>query len=785
MKKIIHLLIQKIKKSSIFFRIIIIYFTSSIFLLLLLSSFLTYFLSRNIIKNETNASNHSMEQANNTINYILSDIYTSFYNLFSSSEISNILYSYKITPNDYQQISQISNKASVLSECVDSFYIINNKAGFVYSYIDGTPKYSTVNGFFDTQALDILNIISKNNEYLFYSRVLNFSVENEEFKKNYITFAFSLDNGGVFSPGGIVINIDQQKLQYLLNISAYKNYFFIVNANASIIFCSDNKKINTSFLNTDVNRSIYNYIYNSNKENETFEKKVDNRLYFISYKKSPKFKFTLIYIIPFNEIYKQISTIKNLIIIITFFLIFLTFIIATMCSKLIYLPISRLVINVQRNFGKIHQKDEQGILFNKNEFEYLSVIYKQLIDEIKEINSYIKGVEDSKNREIILKFLNNESFGLNEFLKLLKSQNIDFDYQYFAVVVFNLDRYPHVKNIQVDDLFLAKFAIHNIASELISEKFKAVGVIDQKQYVSFILNIRENEANEENLAPIVNNIISIIFKYINIRVSAGIGSFVKNLSNIPQSYSNAIIASDYLFLKNEMSIISFKEIEYINNLNGYEYFYDLENLILNAVRNRNMDQALNNMHTFFKKIAQTNINNMRLSIMQLFISLNRIIKSSDNFDKIIDFSEFNLQIDRGRYLFEVENIFCDFIEYYIKNKNAALLEERRLQMERACEFIKQNYSNPNLSINDIAEYLELSPSYFRTLFKNSFSISPIDYLTNYRMEVAKKLLETTDLPVKDISNKVGYINCRYFYGIFKNKFGVTATEYRKNTLHNE
>ena len=65
-------------------------------------------------------------------------------------------------------------------------------------------------------------------------------------------------------------------------------------------------------------------------------------------------------------------------------------------------------------------------------------------------------------------------------------------------------------------------------------------------------------------------------------------------------------------------------------------------------------------------------------------------------------------------------------------------------------------------------------------FKKYMGITCIDYINDYRLNIATNLLETTDIQVMEIANKVGISNVSYFNRIFKKKFNLTPKEYRKN-----
>ena len=776
-------MLKKLNRHSVFFRILLLYLISSCFILLLLSACLTHFLSEKAIEDSNRASQNSVEQSYAMLNYILTDIYNAYYNLFKDPAMPNILYSSgALTTADYQNIETLTADASVFSECVDSIYIVNNKAGFVYSLVSNDSRMTSVRDFFDLQALEIINISNINQEYLLYPRNLSYTIENKNFRKVYITLAFSLDNGGSLADGGLVINIDQQKLHALLNVQEDTDNLYIVNINGSIISCGDVTRLNTSFLNNNTHKVIYNIISASSKDENIFERTIGQETYLVNYKKSPVLKFMFLYIVPFSDIEEQVSYIKTLTVIITTIFMAISFLFAAMFSKVIYSPISRLVSNVKRNFDKPWQRGGRGVLSPMNEFDYLDTAYKQISDSIAEINSSLGSMEQSKNRETIQKFLNSEYHGLEEFQKVLSVQEKCFGKPYYCAVIFSLNESAASQAEAVKDLPLLKFAVYNIADEILGKACTAIGVVDKENLVSFVLNIDKagKEALSE-LSNILSEIINLIFDSVNIRTSAAIGSFVQELMDVPQSYRNALTASQYLFTQAEMSILSFAQIARRHE-EEYEYAYALEKNILNAMKNCNTENALIEIRKFFEEISCSSIENIRLSITQLMISLTRAAKSIENgeaFSEPMDYPKISAQVGACRSILEVEEVCCDFVVSRIDSRNSAILSKKSLQLEKACAYIKENYSNPLLSIDEIAAYAGLSEGYFRTLFKSSYDVSPLDYLTTYRIEMAKNLLETADMTAKDIAEKVGYTNSRYFYGIFKSKLGMTATEYRR------
>jgi AraC-like DNA-binding protein len=95
-------------------------------------------------------------------------------------------------------------------------------------------------------------------------------------------------------------------------------------------------------------------------------------------------------------------------------------------------------------------------------------------------------------------------------------------------------------------------------------------------------------------------------------------------------------------------------------------------------------------------------------------------------------------------------------------------------------YIETNFEQ-ELSVKDLAELVFVSPFHLIHMFKKEVGMSPIQFLIYCRIEEAKRLLEYTDLPVIEISTRIGYPNPSYFNQIFKKIAGFSPGKYRSNT----
>lgn len=93
------------------------------------------------------------------------------------------------------------------------------------------------------------------------------------------------------------------------------------------------------------------------------------------------------------------------------------------------------------------------------------------------------------------------------------------------------------------------------------------------------------------------------------------------------------------------------------------------------------------------------------------------------------------------------------------------------------KYIEEHYRE-DLSLQDMAGLLHYSDAYFCKIFKQCFDKNFLVYLSEFRIEKAKELLEDITINIKDVGVQVGYPDSNYFTRVFKRNVGVTPTEYR-------
>ena len=101
-------------------------------------------------------------------------------------------------------------------------------------------------------------------------------------------------------------------------------------------------------------------------------------------------------------------------------------------------------------------------------------------------------------------------------------------------------------------------------------------------------------------------------------------------------------------------------------------------------------------------------------------------------------------------------------------------------MGKVKKYLKHNYMLYDISLDSVSAILNLNASYFSSLFKRTFGVNFLDYLTELRMDAARELLRDPLRSTAEVAGMVGYESANYFTRAFKKKVGMTPTDFRRH-----
>lgn len=143
---------------------------------------------------------------------------------------------------------------------------------------------------------------------------------------------------------------------------------------------------------------------------------------------------------------------------------------------------------------------------------------------------------------------------------------------------------------------------------------------------------------------------------------------------------------------------------------------------------------------------------------------------------------------------DIEIAERDFLEVYSSYYQTNLANMMRPETDREdsvkrnlvmiCKYIQNNYEKP-ITLQFLADMVGYNPVYLCNLFSKVFNVSPLKYLQQIRVDKAQEYVTKTDLPISEITTKLGYSSSTQFSAMYKKKVGKSPTGHRNQFRSNK
>lgn len=334
---------------------------------------------------------------------------------------------------------------------------------------------------------------------------------------------------------------------------------------------------------------------------------------------------------------------------------------------------------------------------------------------------------------------------------------------------------------------LLHFAVYNICETILSEPGNGVSFQNSNEKTVIILAGDDNLNLHDRAVKTAEEIKQTVEKHLKLTVTVGIGMCCSSIGDIHHSYKYAESAVDYRFLLGKNRVISINDIEGKKSEKP-TFNKEWRRKLVIAIKTGTISE----IDSITSKLVE-NLKESYEFIEKSYYQIQKIVIHIIGALNELDVSETEVFGKEGGLLTEVYTMkTLEEIEEWLKNlcnRASCYLTGKRndnslIHAKRAEEYIRDNYRDPNISLNSICKHLLMSTSYFSSVFKNHTGQTFIEYLTKVRMEKAMELLKISDMKVYEISEEVGYNDPHYFSLIFKKIFGTAPSEFRERYVEN-
>lgn len=385
-------------------------------------------------------------------------------------------------------------------------------------------------------------------------------------------------------------------------------------------------------------------------------------------------------------------------------------------------------------------------------------------------------------KEVFLKNLLEDTAddGIEETWSALKIRLNPQDITLCAILI---DGYREVKESRGSGGTSIKTLMQDAMLQLLEGKRKGeVLVLSEQEYLLMLsMDVTGTQAYMDGVDGLLRQLRYHLNHYANIKITVGISSR-GDRKTLPRLYEEAGSNANLRFILGKNHSIYPWTKDQVTS--GREAQTDIKiGELIEALKMQLEDEATEKLSQVLERISRSpaaDIGKIYYNYMELIFRMNKFMEDSgfsmeDVYGHDMNFYE---KIQRFETTAEINTWLGNIIRFllaFLKERQGAGIKN---QMERAQEFIRKNYDK-DLPLKVVSDYVSLSENYFSAQFFKYSGKNFSEYLSNIRIEKAKKYLETTDLKMYEICQRIGYANVEHFSRVFKKAVGVSPLKYRK------
>lgn len=557
-------------------------------------------------------------------------------------------------------------------------------------------------------------------------KVINRSLHSEP--ANTMMISFPLFTDYQKREGTILFFVPDSALQRLLSqkLQNYQSQIYILDSNKTILSTSGS---NPEAIDSEADAYIIRS-YESPDSHWSYYAYLPNR----------------------QDTFSQVSSIIGEFLAAIIIILFLASFTIYVLQKINYRPIQKLMTAARQISPEDSSPDEFAAI--SNALDYLSV-------QNTSLSSKLSGSLSAIKNERIYRLLNGKYASRQDFNLDCSELDLYLPDGFFAIGIIMF--HQKAENIEA------------LAQEIKKEfsvpyTYYYLHTFHPSQLV-FLVNFPEKTAPLEQYFEATQ---TYLWKEHNLSTTMGIGSAVDNTERIAQSYMEASSALDYRFVKGNGTIILFREI--LGSTQASVVYPQEEfGILRNALRSRNEQNIRSSVQTIIAFMEENPIPlYLARSICFDLIHLVNGYYHSQNPES--DSSPMELSgMETAQEIIQMLHRWNETLS----STSVSAAASGRAVIDEVISYLDANCLNCDFSAFETAEHFHMTLPAFSKFFKETTGQNVMDYTIETRIRKAKELLASTDLPLKDISEQVGYYNVSSFTRRFKLNQGVTPGEYRK------
>ncbi|MCD1258303.1 response regulator [Paenibacillus athensensis] len=366
---------------------------------------------------------------------------------------------------------------------------------------------------------------------------------------------------------------------------------------------------------------------------------------------------------------------------------------------------------------------------------------------------------------------------------VLPTDELDLEGMSYIVCLVDVDGYSQKSlSWKEEERKLWNFAVRNVLQEQIAADSPRSAVLQIREGEWCLLLERGSAAAEtekaedaEPLRRLAAELQSAVERNVKLSVSVGFLPRLVGLHELAGAYK--LLQRTVQLGAGEPKAVRFAKEQREPSDSNLTVWHLVEEMVngLKACSRPRTEEALTRLRELLESLPVASFDRAFQMLHFLILHMLREMREMSSLDGPAE-ERMWTQLDQCKSLADLLRVMTGLMEYGLEGTNKKKNSE--LLMEAAKTYIHANYA-ADFGIEDIADSLGISCSYFSLLFKQHFGETFVEYLTRHRMELAQSMLLLSDKSVTEIGRAVGYAERRYFTKVFQKFTGEIPSEFRE------
>lgn len=751
------------KKHNFYYRILLPFSIFSITLVCLMSGINWYRIENEFNKKIIESNQQFLKRASQLSDQYLYGNFTSILNSsfldgFKTSKMDRfITYGDRLKPSEFLNLHQSITNICVQNSSVIQVSLYQYASDLYLDSFEGLVYNASKRPLNSDQSLkNYLSTISGHEKgILYYASGPNSFPAKQIVMLRSVPLYTSFTNGSGF----IAITLDTNSLWEQLNMSttSKNDSFFILDSEKKLLLEKSPSSISYEYLKSVSDSAEIPAFLTYNDIRYRLDEIVseDSGWHYIS-------------CVPINILNAEVRTQHQLTLMITLICILLSLVIVQRISSKAYQPIVNLRNRLAKNYSSIESKDDLSII--EGTFSFL----ENQVDDIQKMLH--------KNSQVILyklfmDILNKKELSDSQLLHKLELCGIHITQSNYCLLLIEFDKHVFY-NLSLEQREYLITKSDSLLKDFLNEPIIQSAEAQPDNRIAVLLNL--NPDNYLSLTEQLELLPDHLFDIFHIKINLAFSAPVLYLSEISKVYSQISEYMKYFFLLGYGNIFT---DELIHKLDNTSFSFSLQDYqqIERMVRNGTPDEFSSLMESYQQIIesggcSYQEANNFLIQTYRIAFNIGKelgLFNDPQKKEQILH--DFNYAVD---FAHSIECI-CLVVQMCHEFLNEEVLNADSYFIQQILEYIK-THQKEELSLSLVAQVFHVSTGHLSRLFKSVTNQNFSAYVINIKLETAAELLNNE--PEKSISNiaaELGYYTPAYFTRLFKEKFGVTPSQFRK------